>query len=118
MEERVLVHETREGATDRRVIRRVLQGGLWSSVVLMSLGLMIELFQGGDFSQGLEMDQVFVSGLSVGFRLMGIGIWVLALTPAVRVGMLLLLWVREKDWRFAMISLAVLLSLSFSIWLG
>jgi uncharacterized membrane protein len=43
---------------------------------------------------------------------------VLALTPAVRVLALVVLWWKERDWRFVAVALAVVMTLGCGFFLG
>ncbi len=56
--------------------------------------------------------------LTIGDQLLGLGVLILAMTPALRVLTLLVLWMREKDWKFVGISGLVVLMLIISIYLG
>jgi uncharacterized membrane protein len=57
-------------------------------------------------------------GISSGNRLMGLGVLFLGLTPVLRVAMLIYLWCRERDWKFAAVALVVFITLLISISLG
>jgi uncharacterized membrane protein len=105
-------------ATDRKVVQFLLRAGLALSVVLMLLGLVISLSSGETTPTPVEMKALFSPGISLGNHLMGGGVLLLGLTPVLRVLMLVYLWYREKDWKFAIIALIVFATLMVSISLG
>jgi uncharacterized membrane protein len=105
-------------ATDRKVVQFLLRFGLGLSVLMMLTGLVISLSSGETTATPVEMKSLFGAGLTFGNRLMGTGVLLLALTPVLRVLMLIYLWYREKDWKFAIIALIVFATLMVSISLG
>jgi uncharacterized membrane protein len=105
-------------ARERKSIQFVLRGGLALAVISMAIGFASELVQRDLVSRPLAIAAIFSSGAPAGDRFMGLGILLLALTPAVRVIALLILWTQEKDWRFAGVALAVIATLGAAIALG
>ncbi len=105
-------------ATDRKIVQFLLRAGLWLSVVLMLLGLVTSLGSGETTPTPVEMKALFAPCISPGNHLMGAGVLLLGLTPVLRVLMLVYLWYREKDWKFAIIALIVFATLMVSISLG
>jgi uncharacterized membrane protein len=105
-------------ATDRKVVQFLLRSGLGLSVILMFVGLVISLSSGETTPTPVEMKNIFAPGISLGNHLMGAGVLLLGLTPVLRVLMLVYLWYREKDWKFAIIALIVFVTLMVSISLG
>jgi uncharacterized membrane protein len=59
-----------------------------------------------------------LAGLPVGGTVITVGIWVLMSTPVIRVVVALLVFLRERDWLFALFCLVVLASLAAGVWLG
>ena len=49
---------------------------------------------------------------------MALGVLVLAATPLFRVLALVVLWTRERDWRFVVVALLVVATLSMAIVVG
>jgi uncharacterized membrane protein len=84
----------------------------------MFVGLAISLSSGETTTAPVEMKSLFAPGISLGNHLMGAGVLLLGLTPVFRVLMLIFLWYREKDWKFAIIALIVFSTLMVSISLG
>lgn len=84
----------------------------------MTLGVVIKCFSGNLEASEVRLFELFDAGLSPGDRIMSIGILVLAATPAFRVIALVLLWTRERDWRFVATAVVVMLTLALAIALG
>ena len=103
---------------ERRSVQFLLRAGLALSGALMAAGFALQFAQGALRSQGFAPRDLLVASLPLGERLMGAGILVLAATPAVRVLALLLLWTRERDFRFVAVALAVIATLAAAIALG
>jgi len=53
-----------------------------------------------------------------GLVLSTLGVLVLALTPALRVLAVMLIWWRERDWRFVGVAVAVVATLAVGLMLG
>lgn len=87
-------------------------------MILMMIGLVINMSTGHTKSVPVTMFDLFDESLLLGDRLLGIGVLILALTPAIRVITLTILWAREKDWKFVGISVVVILALIISVALG
>ena len=84
----------------RRFIQALLRASLTLSAALMTVGLVIWSSSNQATARAVTLDRLF-STLDTGNRLMLAGIALLAITPALRVLALLVLWVRERAWRFA-----------------
>ena len=107
-------------ATDRKVVQALLRSGLALSVILMITGLVLSMTLNGGLTSasGVPMFALFKAGVALPERLMGLGVFALAMTPALRVVCLTILWARERDWRFVAVSLIVLITLGISIAIG
>lgn len=105
-------------AGDRNLISRLLRGGLAVALLLMLAGAAARLASGEAVAPAVPLDAVLRGRASMGDWLMGLGVLALGLTPVLRVLALLVLWVRERDWRFALVAGAVLLTLGVSMALG
>lgn len=112
-----------EGARDqrvgleRRLVERLLQGGLAVALALLLAGLLLGLGQPGVPPTGLPLrDLPRAGGLPA--HLEGWGILVLGLTPVARVVLLAILWIRERDLRFAAAALVVLAVLAAALAAG
>ena len=101
----------------RTVVHHLLRGGLAVAIVLMTAGLVVKLASGDHRDQTVKL-----LGLqhapSLGDSLMGAGILALGLTPALRVVVLAVVWIRERDWRFVGVALAVVATLTTAVLLG
>ena len=98
-------------------VQWLLRIGLGVSAVLMLAGLYLrEVRDVADApAVGLfELDTVRDPALI----LSSVGILVLALTPALRVLALVVMWARERDWRFVAVALAVTVTLTLAIVAG
>ncbi|MGE3621198.1 MAG: DUF1634 domain-containing protein [Acidimicrobiia bacterium] len=104
-------------AGTRRVVHRLLRGGLVVAVALMAGGLVLKL-AGGDHHDGTVTPFGLADAPSLGDALMGLGIVVLGLTPALRVVALAGLWARQRDWRFVGVAGAVAVTLATAALLG
>jgi uncharacterized membrane protein len=77
-----------------RALASMLHHGTWVASLVIALGLASTMFHGLD-AQGLEI--------------VTCGIGLLIFLPVLRVGLMFVMFVREKDYRFGAISLTVLL---------
>ncbi len=111
-------------AEDREEIHRVqhivqvlLRSGLAVAVVLMATGLVLKVASGSRHAVGTKLFSIG-RGVSLADTVMALGVLVLAATPAVRVLALVVLWTRERDWRFVGVACAVVVTLSAAVVLG
>ncbi|GMU63550.1 MAG: DUF1634 domain-containing protein [Myxococcales bacterium] len=96
----------------------LLRGGLAVAVVLMVVGLVVQVASGEVAAPGVPLRALVGTGVSPGTRLMGLGVLALGLTPGLRVVLLLVLWARERDWRFVGVAALVVMTLAVSLALG
>jgi uncharacterized membrane protein len=101
----------------RRFVQRVLRGGLAVAVALMTAGVVVKLAAGGDAARAVRLFRLGRRA-SAGDTLMAAGILVLALTPAFRVLSLIVLWARERDWRYVGVAVVVLIALLTAVAVG
>ena len=101
----------------QRIVQRLLRVGLAVSVVLMLVGLVMKIASGSHQSTGVELFSLTDTDSSADL-VMAIGVLVLAATPAFRVVALVILWSRERDWRFVGVAVAVVVTLSLAVLLG
>jgi uncharacterized membrane protein len=99
-------------------VRTVLRVGLFLSVVLIASGLALHLAHGVDDAPAVRLGDLFAPSADSGLVLTALGTIVLALTPAFRVLALVGLWLRERDYRFVVVALAVVATLAASVLLG
>ncbi len=112
-------------ATTYAIIGWVLQGGVIVSVVVIAIGLLLLSLQPNTFApQQLQMlphtfAQVGTALLALQPQaVIALGLLLLIATPVVRVAISMVAFAVERDWRFVVISLLVLLILPFSIFFG
>ncbi|MFN2489271.1 MAG: DUF1634 domain-containing protein [Actinomycetota bacterium] len=101
----------------RRFIQILLRTSLGVAAALMSVGLIVWTASGQVTARAATPDRLF-STLDTGDRLMLGGIALLAIAPALRVLALLVLWLRERAWRFAATSALVVILLGIALWVG
>ena len=101
----------------RRFIQLLLRGSLLVSAALMMIGLVMRITSGRTSSPTVTPGQLFAQ-IDTGTRFMLAGIVLLAVSPALRVVALLLLWIRERAWRFVATSALVLILLAVALWAG
>ena len=83
----------------------------------MLAGAVVRLASGSPGSESVRLREL-ASPLPLASRLSALGVLALGLTPAVRVLLLLSLWLRERDWRFAAVAAIVLAVLTASLLAG
>ncbi len=102
------------------LIHDILLAGVSISAILLMLGLSIVLIQGTPLSEfaltpGKALGQAFKAD---GIGLIYLGLLLLIMTPVARVAMLVYGYARIGWWRFALVSLLVLLLLGAGLVLG
>jgi uncharacterized membrane protein len=105
-------------STERRDVKVLLRLGLGVGAALMAAGLVAALLAGPLPSQPLRVSALWHGELAPSIRLCGLGILVLSATPAFRVITLIILWIRERDWKYALVAVAVAAVLVLAIALG
>ncbi len=108
--------DERQSALEQRLIQGVLRVGLALAVLLMLAGVAVRAFEGRTDAPSLPLFALLHGDL--GLVLSGVGVLVLALTPALRVAALLALWIRAKDFRFVGVAVAVLITLAAAVAAG
>ena len=108
-------HDAREEA-DRSAIQILLRVGLGLGFALMLAGLAVKLDRGGGSAPAVRLFALRSGG--PGDTIMAVGILALALTPALRVLTLIVLWTRERDWRYVGVATMVLAVLAVAARLG
>ena len=111
-------HDREESQESDRLhgyIAWILRIGLALSVLLFAAGLLVRLAAGTDGAPSVR--PWHLEG-DLGLVLSTLGVTVLAMTPAVRVLALVVLWWRERDWRFVAVALAVVFTLGVGAVLG
>lgn len=105
------------GELNERLVARTLQAGLAVGLSLMTAGWLVDVA-----TVGLRPDAVrfgdFLHPMSLGTRLGALGVLALGLTPASRVTLLVVLWARERDWRFVGVAATVLVVLTAALFAG
>src|SRR5689334_4642443 len=103
-----------------RVVQGVLFAGVVSSVTLIVVGLLLLAFSHTPHrSAVLPIRQAVREALQLRpTAWLDLGIFVLMLTPIVRVLAALVVYARERDFRYVLVSLIVLAILTLSVALG
>ncbi len=112
-----MMDRTAEVAQERthRTIAAVLRIGLGSSVVLAILAMALG---GAHLLQASKPNLKLNGRAEMALAAATVSLILLAATPALRVVLLGILWARQRDWRFALIALAVAGVLTVSVLLG
>lgn len=102
---------------DQRAVQLLLRVGLAASVMMMLTGLVMKVVSGSRHSDGIRLFSM-ADAASVADATMAIGVLVLAVTPVFRVVALIVLWTRERDWRFVAVAVTVVVVLGLAVLLG
>ena len=107
-------------ADSQRGARRVLLAGVMLSVSLITMGLVLLLMTSAPHrSHVLSPRQAFTEALRLRpTPWLDLGILVLMFTPIANVLNALVSFIRQRDWRYAMVCLGVLAVLALSVTLG
>ncbi len=101
----------------QRIVQLLLRVGLGIAVALMLAGLVVKLVSGVHRAAAVRLFDLGATN-STADLLMALGVLVLAATPAFRVVALVVLWTRERDWRFVGVAVTVMLTLAVAIAVG
>jgi uncharacterized membrane protein len=93
--------------SDRRWVQGALRVGLALGGLLLAAGFLLALVRGERVTGAASPWHLLATG-PLPDRLMSGGMLLLAATPVARVGVLVAVWVRERDHRFAALALLVL----------
>lgn len=96
----------------------MLRGGLALAFAAMAAGLALRAFGGPHDERQVNVFDLFSAPMDIGERLIVLGIFVLALTPVARVVALVVIWIKERDYRFAVVATVVALTLGAAVLLG
>ena len=109
-----VAHEERQAAV---VVARILRVGMAASVALLAAGLALQLASGSRDAPTFHLSTLWEDAPTAE-RVMGAGIVCLAVTPAIVVGTVGALWLRQRDWRFAAVAAAVVGVLALAYFVG
>lgn len=109
-------HRSLLEARERRIVEIVFRSGLLLSLLAMTAGLAIWFASGSPALAAVDLTHL--EDMSNPSRLMGIGIGILAATPAANIVALMLLWIRRHQPRLTSIALTVMLTLVAATVLG
>jgi len=103
-----------------RVIRGILLGGIAVSVALMAAGLVLGVARGAGLPRGVvplaELPRALAALRPAAY--LSLGLIVLIGTPFVRVAGSLVVFVRERDGRYVLVTASVLLVMCLGVLLG
>lgn len=111
MDERTLLDDT-----ERRIVEIVFRWGLALAVLTMTAGLVLDLVSGETTMPAVDL--AHLGNMSGPEALMGVGIGILAATPATNIVALMVFWARRRRIGLAGIALAVVLTLLAAVVLG
>lgn len=94
----------------------VMRGGLLIAMALMVAGLAVHVVNGGQ-AHPVRLTQL-LSTPSLGDQIVMAGALVLAVTPAVQILVLLVDWLRIRDYRYTIVAAAVVVMLTLGAFLG
>ena len=103
-----------ESHAAHRFVQWVLRGGLAIACVLIGIGLAIALATGEHAAAPVRLHEVLSEGTTAD-RVIACGLLLLAMTPVVRVLSLVAIWMLERDKKFAVVALVVVLVLGVAI---
>lgn len=128
---RVVLHKAPPGSADVRrpgvqledVISRVLQVGVWLSALVIALGVLLWAVaarcRGWPGPSPQAAGGAHWRGLGVGpLAVVQAGLWLLVLTPVIRVATSILVFLRDRDWAYVGIASLVLLFIVASFLVG
>lgn len=96
--------------TLERLLAKVLQYGTWTASAIIGLGLALALLDSHAVAHS--------GGVFSGMRIVSIGIVLFILLPAIRVLLMLIVFWRERDYRFSAIAALVLIILILGFVVG
>jgi len=91
----------------QRLLAKVLNGGTWLGTTAIALGLVIAL---------IELQQAGLT--TTGKRLVTIGITLFIFLPIFRVMLMLIFFIRDRDYQFCIITILVLVIIAMGATLG
>ncbi len=101
------------------VVHPILRWGMVLSLVFMFFGLALGIFTGAEEASVLPLDKIPSRLLDLDpAAFLTLGIVLLIATPLTRVFGALCVFIRERDRKFILVSLAVLLSVALAVILG
>ncbi len=114
------VEEFRRRRELNEVVHKLLTIGLAVSTAAMIAGILLEVISGEEFSRPApQFGQAVRDAFSLqGPALLGLGLLLLIATPIMRVLGAFVAFLHERDWRYAAITLAVLVILFISMTVG
>lgn len=109
-----------ELARSRRILSGLLSVGLWVSVALLSVGVLLHVLSGAREAPALHLATLGQGAGLVGRAetTLALGVLTLAITPVLRVISLAILFATERDWPFFRRTVVVLVLLAFGLALG
>jgi uncharacterized membrane protein len=100
-----------------RFVQWVLRGGLAISCVMLAIGVSIALATGEHVAAPIRLHHLLSEG-TVADRVIGVGLLLLAMTPVVRVLSLVVIYAIERDRKFSLVALVVVVVLAAAILSG
>ncbi|HUT27278.1 MAG TPA: DUF1634 domain-containing protein [Methanomassiliicoccales archaeon] len=102
-----------------RVVHPILKWGMLLSMVLLISGLLLGLGAGAEMEGTLPLEKIPQGMIDLDpLAFVTLGLLMLIATPLTRVLGALCLFLGEKDWKFALISMVVLSAVVLAVFLG
>jgi uncharacterized membrane protein len=117
MSEAARLFDQRADPRTNTLVKAVLRAGLGLSMILLVVGLVVQLARGEELALPVKMFKLFAPH-PVGEQIMGVGVLVLTLTPALGVLSVVLSWARERDRTYVLVGFAVVCVLFTSVAVG
>lgn len=106
-----------ESRAAHRFVQWVLRLGLAIATAMLAVGLAIALVAGERTAAPVHLHELFSEG-TVADQVIACGLLLLAMTPVIRVLSLVAIWAYERDRKFVIVALVVLVVLGAAILSG
>jgi uncharacterized membrane protein len=103
-----------ESHAAHRFVQWVLRLGLALACVLIGIGFVIALVMGERMAAPVHLHELLSEGTTAD-RVIACGLLLLAMTPVIRVLSLVAIWTYERDRKFVIVALVVLVVLGVAI---
>ena len=103
-----------ESHAAHRFVQWVLRLGLALACVLIGIGFVMALATGERMAAPVRLHEVLSEGTTAD-RVIACGLLLLAMTPVIRVLSLVAIWTHERDRRFVIVALVVVVVLGVAI---
>jgi uncharacterized membrane protein len=113
-----LLHERMEHLNG--IVHNLLGIGLILSILMMVVGIILQLLSGGHLPTVMILPSQMIASLlafqPTGF--LSLGLLLLIATPVVRVVASVIIYASNRDWRYTLVTLTVLVIITLSVLIG